>query len=78
MDPMDKIGVNLLSPDGAFLAELMLGNDLSLSPNTTVPSSDYALPNESNRVMFYTYRIMHWRNTAILEISGPGQSARIW
>lgn len=67
VDPMDKKGVNLLSPEGAFLAELMLGNDLSLSPNTTVPSSDYALPNESNRVMFYTYP-----DYALAEYRNPG------
>ncbi len=67
VDPMDKKGVNLLSPDGAFLAELTLGNDLSLSPNTTLPSSDYALPNESNRVMFYTYP-----EYALSEYRNPG------
>ena len=63
---MDKKGVNLLSPDGAFLTELMLGNDISLSPNTTLPL-DYALPDESNRVIFYTYP-----EYALSEYRNPG------
>ncbi len=72
VDPMDKKGVNLLSPDGSYLTELILGSDLSLDSNTTLPSSDYALPNESNRVMFFTYP-----EFALSEYRNPGNIQKL-
>ena len=67
VDPLDKKGVNLLSPDGGFLTELVLGSDLNVDSNTTAPSSKYTLPNESNRVFFYTYQ-----GYALSEYRNPG------
>jgi hypothetical protein len=67
VDPLDKKGVNLLAPDGGFLTELVLGSDLNLQSDTTVPSSKYTLPNESNRVIFYNYQ-----GYAISEYRNPG------
>ena len=67
VDPLDRKGLNLVAPDGSFLTELILGTDLDFNSTTTIPSSDYALPNETNRVMFYTYD-----GAALREYSQPG------
>lgn len=55
-DPMDNKGVNLLAPDGSILTELIHAAGVDLDFSKTIPSSPYTLPNEANRVMYYTYQ----------------------